>query len=179
MLTRPNSLLARQVNGMDGANARRMACSVCGLDTPHRNGWFLVAENCWLDRLKIFRWNPSLAAQQGYRSACCRQHLKALIGFWLHRSNLRFLTEDNPIPAAGLSSGANRDTWDTVPPENWQALGEISVCRESFSREWTGSPEVLEAMVEALIAENPEKPTAVAFHRLPQLQESPFGLCSS
>ena len=178
MLTSPNSLAVGQVNVIDDSNTKPMACSVCGLDALHRNDWFLVAENCWLDRLKIFRWNPSLAAQPGYKSACCRQHLKALISFWLHRSNLRFLLEDRSMPAAAPSACANRDACDAVPPTNWQVLGEISVYRESFSREWTGSPEVLDAMVEALIGEDPEKPNAVAFHRLPKLQESPFGLCS-
>jgi hypothetical protein len=179
MLTRPNSLLVPHVKVMDGSKAPRISCSVCGSDTPHRNGWFLVAENCWFDRLRIFRWNPSLAARQGYKGACCRDHLKALIGFWLHRSNLRFFVEDSPMPpAAGVSRGANHDPWDAVPPENWQLLGEISVYRESFSREWTGSPEALDAMLEVLIPMNPEEPKTVAFQHLPRLQESSLGIFS-
>ena len=80
------------------------------------------------------------------------------------------------MPIAGFSGCAN--LWQAVPPESWHLLGEISVYRESFSREWTGSSETLEAMLDALIPANPETPKAIACYRLTRLQESGFGLCS-
>jgi len=49
---------------MDYAITNRSACSVCGLDTFRRAGWFLVVENRWLDRLKILSWHSSLAGQK-------------------------------------------------------------------------------------------------------------------
>lgn len=176
MFTRSSSGRVQQLNGMDGSKARPTPCSICGLAELHGSDWFLVVENCWFDRLRIFRWDPSLAVQPGCKSVCCREHLKALIAFWLHRSNLRFFLEE--VPIAGASGCANRNTWDAAPRENWQLLGEISVYRESFSREWSGSPEALEAMVEAMIPGNGEKPQTLRFQHLPRMQESRFGLCS-
>src|ERR1035441_1738248 len=40
------------------AISKRSSCSVCGIDTFRRTGWFLVVENRWLDRLKILSWIP-------------------------------------------------------------------------------------------------------------------------
>ena len=49
---------------MDNLITKRLPCSVCGLDTFRRTGWFLVVENRWLDRLKILSWHSSLASQK-------------------------------------------------------------------------------------------------------------------
>jgi len=150
-----------------------MPCSVCGLDTPHAR-WFLVAENCWRDRLRVFRWNPSLAAHRGYKSACCQQHLKVLISFWVERANFRLLLRgDPPVPIAGPSL----DDWAAVPPTNWNLLGELSVHREMFSREWTGSPETLDAIVDALVSSvDISRPQATPLHRSLLPRESPYHL---
>ena len=78
---------------------KRSPCSVGGLDTFRHTGWFLVAENRWLDRLKILSWHPSLAAEKDIKSVCCREHLKTLLAHWLTRASLRIPPARNPSAA--------------------------------------------------------------------------------
>jgi len=154
---------------------KRPACSVCGRDTLRRDGWFLVVENRWLDRLKILTWHPSLACQQGFKSACGREHLKILIGFWLDQASLGL------VPRAGefmpITSNTGPDNAELGPDAYGKLIGELSVFRETFSRVWTGSPATLEAIVDALIPdEYAARPVATEFPLLQPPHEPPNGL---
>ncbi|MGB9235788.1 MAG: hypothetical protein WCC04_15365 [Terriglobales bacterium] len=153
---------------------KSLPCSVCGRNTSRRDGWFLVVENRWLDRLKIFTWHPSLASQPGFNSACSRPHLKVLIAFWLDQANLRLIPRaDEPSPIAG---DPRRDDVDLCPGASGRLLGELSVYRETFSRVWTGSPATLESIVEALIpAENADHSMA-SFQLFRPPHEPPYGI---
>jgi hypothetical protein len=155
--------------------SKGMPCSVCGLDTLRRDGWYLVVENRWFDRLKILTWHLSLANQQGVKSACGREHLKVLIGHWLDQDSLR-------LPASAgellpLTSDAGR--YDAQIGENaaGHLVGELSVYREAFSRVWTGSPTTLESIVDALIPVNhAERPLAADLQLLQPPNEPPYRL---
>src|ERR1019366_2486989 len=81
---------------MDYAITKRSSCSVCGIDTFRRTGWFLVVENRWLDRLKILSWHSALASQKDMKSVCCRQHLRTLIAHWLTRASLHLPPAHHP-----------------------------------------------------------------------------------
>ncbi len=140
-------LLMRNIMG--SAVTKRPPCSVCGLDTLRRDNWFLVVENRWLDRLKILTWHPSLAPQQGFKSACGREHLRILIGYWLDEASLGLLPlAREPMP---ITSNAGPDEAEFGPEASGKLIGELSVFREAFSRVWTGSPATLEAIVDALL----------------------------
>jgi hypothetical protein len=147
---------------------KRSPCSVCGLDTFRRTGWFLVVENRWLDRLKILSWHSSLASQKEIKSVCCRQHLKALVAHWLSQASLRLPPAHNfPLP---IASDPTLTDVDLGPKAVGRLVGELAVHRESFSRVWSGSPAALEYILDALItigADN--KPQALEF----QLFDSP------
>ena len=136
-------------NIMGSLVAKRPPCSVCGLDTLRRDDWFLVVENRWLDRLKILTWHPSLAAHQGFKSACGREHLRILIGFWLDKASLGLPPQANEVMP--ITSNAGPDEAELGPGASGRLVGELSVFREAFSSEWTGSPATLEAIVDALI----------------------------
>ena len=88
---------------MDFLLPKRLPCAMCGVVALRHEGWFVVAENRWLDRLKILTWHSSLASQRDIKSACCREHLKAVVIHWLNQASLRFLseTDDLPMPLAG------------------------------------------------------------------------------
>jgi hypothetical protein len=134
---------------MDYAFTKRLPCSVCGLDSIRRTGWFLVVENRWLDRLKILSWHSSLATRKDMQSVCCRQHLKTLIGHWLTQASLRLPpAQHRPLP---IGSDSNLTDLDLGPQSLGRLLGELSVHRESFSRGWSGSPAALECILDALI----------------------------
>lgn len=152
-----------------------MCCSVCGLDTFRHNGWFLVVENRWLDRLKILSWHSSLASQKDMKSVCCRAHLKTLITHWLTQASLRLPPSDHtPVP---IGSDPSLPDSDLGPGVLGRVVGELAVYRESFSRVWSGSPEALECILDALIAIGAEnKPHALECQLFTLLPHSSHGL---
>jgi hypothetical protein len=153
--------------------AKRLPCAVCGLDTFRHTGWFLVAENRWLDRLKILSWHSSLVGQEGVKSVCCRQHLKTLVAHWLTQASLRLPLPTLPWPPSG---GSSPEDGEPLPGLVARLIGELAVHRESVSSIWSGSPEALESILDALLtigADN--KRRGVEFRRLDSLG-SPAGL---
>ena len=121
-----------------------------------------MVENRWLDRLKILSWHSSLATQNGMRSVCCRQHLKTLVARWLTQASLRLTQAD--FPPFTIDSDLPMGDVDLGPDSLGRLVGELAVHRESFSRVWSGSPEALESILDALIAIGEEnKPHALEF----------------
>ncbi len=146
---------------MDRDAADRMSCVVCGLETRRHTGWFLVVENCWLDRLKILAWHPVLAQQARMRSVCSEEHLRTLLTHWLTHANLQFL-------ATGSSSGARDGSSDRAESDylalcGGKVVGELAVHREALSRVWTGSPEALECILKAMMDRVERRPASPAF----------------
>jgi len=134
---------------MDSLIKKRFPCSVCGLVTYRHEGWFLVIENRWLDRLKILTWHSLLAPQKEIKSACSRQHLRMLIGHWLNQASLRLPQTCNP-PMPIASAPARQDL-DLDHHSVGYLLGELSVHRETLSHGWTGSLAALEGILDALV----------------------------
>jgi len=153
---------------------RRTACAVCGLETFRHKGWFLVVENRWLDRIKILSWHASLATQKDMKSACCREHLKALIAHWLTQASLGLASPYRPMP---IGSDPSLADVDLGPDAAGQMVGELAVHRESFSRVWSGSPESLECILDALIGTAAESRPRPVDCRLFELRpESTYGV---
>ena len=76
---------------MDSDVANRLSCAVCGLETKRHAGWFLVMDNCWLDRVKVLCWHPVLAREGRIRGVCGQLHLKTLLTQWLNHGNLQLI----------------------------------------------------------------------------------------
>ena len=145
---------------MNYAITRRAPCCVCGLDSYRHIGWLLVVENRWLDRLKILSWHASLATQRDMKSVCCIQHLKILIAYWLKQASLRLPSGHSPPMPNGRNSELS--DFDLGPQAVGRLLGELAIHRESFSRVWSGSPEALECILDALLTIGTEsKPRAL------------------
>jgi hypothetical protein len=134
---------------MDFPILKRLPCSVCGLVALRHDGWFLVMENRWLDRLKILSWHATLAQEGNVRSACSREHLKLLISYWLEEASLRLASPACRVPSPLAGTPENAGT-DIDPKAMGCFIAELSVCREPLSRGWAGSPESLECILEAL-----------------------------
>ena len=133
---------------MDPHLSTRFPCAVCGIQTNQHASWLLVAENRWLDRLKILSWHPLLAGHKDLLGVCGKQHLKTLITHWLTEANLEFQGGGDlvvPITSESQTEG------ELGPLSVGRLVGELAVHRESFSRVWTGSPETLECILTALI----------------------------
>ena len=137
---------------------KRVPCSVCGVVTFRHEGWFLLVENRWLDHLKILTWHSTIAARKDIKSACCREHLKALVAHWLDHTNPRLLFRADTLPMPITSDPAQTEI-NLNSRAAGRLVSELSIHRESFSRVWTGSPEALECILEALIPAPSEKMT--------------------
>ena len=109
-----------------------------------------MVENRWLDRLKILSWHSSLASQKDMKSACCREHLRALIAHWLTRASLRLPPAH--YPPLPIGSDLTLADFDLGSHAVGRLIGELAVHRESFSRVWSGSAAALECILDALIS---------------------------
>ncbi len=141
---------------MDHNQANRLSCVVCGVETKRHTGWFLVMDNCWLDRVRVFSWHPALAREGRMRGVCGKQHLKTLLTHWLNHANLQLIVSGtSPWPSAlnADQSGSNSPAFSMG-----KVVGELAVQRESLSREWTGSPEARECILNVLIGEAENQP---------------------
>jgi hypothetical protein len=134
---------------MDFYPAKRFLCTVCGLETDHHSEWYLVVENRWLDTLKVLCWHPLLAEQAQMQSVCGKHHLKTLLTHWLTHANLQFLACGTPHLA--VASDNRPIEAETGFSSVGKLVGELSVHRESLSTVWSGSPEALECILNALI----------------------------
>lgn len=140
---------------MDRDLANRLSCVVCGIETKRHAGWFLVMDNCWLDRVKILSWHPVLAQEGRMRGVCGKKHLKTLLTHWLTHANLQLVGSGaSPWPTALDTS----ETGSNYAFSVGRVVGELAVHRESLSRVWTGSPEAMECILNALIGGTETQP---------------------
>jgi len=145
---------------MDCRLPTRFPCAVCGIEANQHASWLLVAENRWLDHLKILSWHPVLAARKDMLSVCGRQHLKTLITHWLTKANLELAAvRDLVVPITSESQVSA----ELGPLSVGRLVGELSVHREAFSRAWTGSRETLECILNALVGSAEPTPPARNF----------------
>lgn len=156
---------------MDFYPAKIFPCTVCGLETDHHAEWFLVAENRWLDTLKILSWHPLLAEQAHMQSVCGKHHLKTLLTHWLTHANLQFLARGAPHLA--VASDTRPIEAETGVISVGKLVGELSVHRESLSSVWSGSPEALECILNALISRMRTIPHAPEFPLVNCTPETP------
>jgi hypothetical protein len=145
---------------MDPSLSTPFACAVCGIETNQHASWLLVAENRWLDRLKILSWHPLLAVQKELLAVCGKQHLKMLITHWLTEGNLGLQRDGEQVVAITSESQTEAELG---PLSVGRLVGELAVHRESFSRAWTGSPETLECILNALVGGVEPRTPAVNF----------------
>jgi hypothetical protein len=134
---------------MDRNLANRLSCVVCGIETKRHGGWFLVMDNCWLDRVRVLSWHPVLAREGKMRAVCGKEHLKTLLTHWLNHANLQLVaTGATPWPPV-LDASLRLSSYSAC--SIGKVVGELAVQRESVSRVWTGSPEARECILNALI----------------------------
>jgi hypothetical protein len=128
---------------------KRLFCSVCGIGAGDPSGWFLVVENCWLDRLKVLDFHPVLAEQAQMQCVCGKFHLKTLITHWLIHANLQLRATG--ISEWALATGTGLSELVCGGSSMGRLVGELAIHREARSHAWSGSPEALECILNALI----------------------------
>jgi hypothetical protein len=129
-------------------------CAICGEPHTNEDGWFLLTENRWTDRIRVLVYDPVLATQEGIVCSCSRAHVRELVVHWMITGRL-----DYPFalaPTVPLDDSPNRDFTETRPVEvdvrGSRIVGELAVHRESLTRILLENPQSLSGVLEALIA---------------------------
>jgi hypothetical protein len=55
-----------------------------------QDGWFVLVENRWTDRLKILAWSEALASVDETHLACGAAHVKQLVVHWMTMGSLEY-----------------------------------------------------------------------------------------
>ena len=122
------------------------------------DGWFLLTENRWTDRLKVLGWSDRLVSQAGVYPACGAAHVQQLVVPWMAMGSLSH-------PFARVRSGCSGNPRKLLPEMPAEAqepdtrgvkvVGELAVHRESLSRILIENPESLASILGALIGAIP------------------------
>jgi hypothetical protein len=128
-----------------------VTCSICGELGFGEDGWFVLVENRWTDRLKILAWNEALASGAGAHVACGAAHVQQLVVHWMTMGSLEYPFAEAPrratmpkLPHIKEIPRAEADLRGT------RVVGELAVHRESLERILQESPESLAPILEAL-----------------------------
>lgn len=131
-------------------------CTICGELRAEDDGWFMLTENQWTDRLKILGWNDALAGYPGVHAACGAAHVQQMVVHWMTTGSLEY-----PMARVPESSDMRRKGRSTAPPAAEpdircaEVVGELAVHRESLSRVLRENPESLIGILEALVTALP------------------------
>ena len=130
-------------------------CVICREEHIDSDGWFLLTENRWTDRVMIFGWNDVLASQPGVHAACCAGHVQQLVVHWMATGSLEYpFAESRPEHKRSLLPRAARPAAVHAEPNvsGSRVLSELAVHRESLERALVESPESLAAILRALLS---------------------------
>lgn len=130
-------------------------CVICREEHIESDGWFLLTENRWTDRVKIFGWNDLLASQPGVHAACCAGHVQQLVVHWMATGSLEYpFAESRPEHRRSLLPRSEGPAVVHAEPDvsGGKILSELAVHRESLERALLESPESLAAILRALLS---------------------------
>jgi hypothetical protein len=128
-------------------------CSICLEPRLGGDGWFLLTENRWTDRLRILGWNDVLASEPNVFAACGAEHVQQLVIHWMAMGTL-----DYPFARAHRAAkrSPRRPSEKPATPEpdtrGIKVFGELAVHRESLERVLSENPQSLASILLALIS---------------------------
>jgi hypothetical protein len=131
-----------------------VCCSICGEVRTQPDGWFLLTENQWTDRLKVLSWNEALVGYQGVLAACSAAHVQQMVVHWMAVGSLEYpMARVPPDRARWTRQRRGRGSVKVAEPDlnGSRVVGELAVHRESLSRVLRENPESLVAILEALV----------------------------
>jgi hypothetical protein len=137
-------------------------CTICGRQKT-RPGWFLVVENRWEDKLKVFQWNDRLATKSGVHEVCSAAHARELALHWMSTATLNYPFARNDFwEARGILPTANSH----LNASGAQELGALSVHRDSITRVLSENPNSLNPILDELVlALRPKRETEADLER--------------
>ena len=130
-------------------------CVICREEHSESDGWFLLTENRWTDRVKIFSWDEGLASQPGVHAACCADHVQQLVVHWMATGSLEYpFAQSRPARRRSLRRQPERpaSSPEELDVSGTRLLGELAVHRESLERVLVENPESLVGILRALLS---------------------------
>jgi hypothetical protein len=124
-------------------------CSICLEPRTEEDGWFLLTENSWTDRLKILSWNDALVSELGVHAACGAAHVQQLVVHWMATGSLNYPFARSHVGERTRRKRAHQSELDI---RGAKVIGELAVHRESLSRILRENPESLGSILAALIS---------------------------
>ena len=115
-----------------------LLCTISLEPRTENNGWFLLMENRWTDRVKILGWSDALTAQPGVHAACGAEHVQQLVIHWMAMGALDYPFARTYADHKQLSRNVPNLRWAYRPSptrvvsrftENWRFIGKA----------WSGS----------------------------------------
>jgi hypothetical protein len=131
-----------------------VCCTICGEVRTHPDGWFLLTENQWTDRLKILSWNEALVGHQGVLAACSAAHVQQMVVHWMAVGSLEYPMARVPSDTtrwARKRRGTGSAKVAEADLNGSRVVGELAGHRESLSRELRENPDSLVGILEALV----------------------------
>jgi len=134
-------------------SAGQEVCAICLEPRGECEGWLLLTENRWTDRVKILAWNDILAAQPGVHAACGAEHAQQLVIHWMAMGTLDYPFARSYSRGKGSirKSGIAEPCAAEPDSKGVRVFGELAVHRESLERVLSESPQSLISMMTALI----------------------------
>ncbi len=130
-------------------------CAICLEPRTETDGWFLLTENRWTDRLKILGWNDAVVSKPGVQAACGAAHVQQLVVHWMATGSLNYpFAQSGPAEGRRAHPAGNGRLGARVEPDTMgsKVLGELAVHRESLERLLREDPQSLGSILAALIS---------------------------
>jgi hypothetical protein len=131
------------------------SCAFCGRKSTSGSGWFLLVENGWGDRLKILRWDNTVALQAGIHCVCTTSHVERLVAHWIGKGQLGSSLEGCESASPGDRKDVTSQGSSAIAPDGdvmrGLQLGEITVDRGALNRALRENPLAPDSMLRSLI----------------------------
>lgn len=134
------------------ASPNAAICSICGRTKEVGEIWFLITENAWEDRLKVWKWNRQMATAAVTHSLCSPWHVRELVVHWMTTGCLHYPFASSP----GTVSNEGPQLYhvhkmNEADSAGTSQLAEIAVDREGIVRVLRENPLSLNTILAELI----------------------------
>jgi hypothetical protein len=128
-------------------------CAICLETRLDEDGWFLLRENQWTDRLQIVRWDDALAAKPEVQAACGAAHVQQMVVHWMTTGSLNYpFARSDSHPPRNQKRCPEPSMQTDADTRGIKVLGELAVHRESLERALRENPESLSSILQALLS---------------------------
>ena len=126
-------------------------CAICGRRRASEDGWFLLTESRWQDKITILQWHDQLAGQHGVLRVCNASHAQRLVVHWMATGGLDYPFARTKKEKSDVQRKERLPESHNVELHGARPIGELAIHRESIQRVLRDSPHSLTAILDALL----------------------------